>query len=34
VDDIGEDELKKERRLKAASRKGSDWSWRDLIPGV
>lgn len=34
VDDIGEDELKKERRLKAAARKGSDWSWRDLIPGV
>jgi hypothetical protein len=34
VDDIGEDELKKERRLKAAARKGGDWSWRDLIPGV
>jgi hypothetical protein len=34
VDDIGEDELKKERRLKAAARQGGDWSWRDLIPGV
>ncbi len=34
VDEIGEDEVKKERRLKAAAGKGSDWSWRDLIPGV
>ena len=34
VDDVGEDELKKERRLKAAARKDGDWSWRDLIPGV
>jgi hypothetical protein len=34
VDDVGEDEVKKERRLKAAARKNGDWSWRDLIPGV
>jgi hypothetical protein len=34
TDDIGEDEVKKERRRKAAARKGGDWSWRDLIPGV
>jgi hypothetical protein len=31
--DIGEDEYKKERRAKAAARKGS-WSWRQLIPGT
>lgn len=34
ADELGEDELKKERRLKAAARKDGDWSWRDLIPGV
>jgi hypothetical protein len=35
VNDVGEDELKKERRRKAEARKAGDgWSWRDLIPGV
>ena len=34
VGDTGEDEWKKERRLKAASRKASGTkSWRDYIPG-
>ncbi len=33
VDDIGEDEFKKERRAKAAARKPGSWSWRQLIPG-
>jgi hypothetical protein len=34
VDDIGEDEFKKERRARAAARKKGDWSWRQLIPGM
>lgn len=35
VNDIGEDEYKKERRAKAAARKkGSSWSLRQLIPGL
>lgn len=33
VGDVGEDEVKKERRAKAAARKKGDWSWRQLIPG-
>jgi len=33
VGDVGEDEWKKERRAKAAS-KNSDWSLRQLIPGL
>jgi hypothetical protein len=33
VDDIGEDEFKKERRAKAAARKKGSWSLRQLIPG-
>lgn len=32
VDDLGEDELKKERRLKAAARKKSGGGWADLWP--
>lgn len=32
VDDLGEDELKKERRLKAEARKKSDRSWADILP--
>lgn len=32
TDDLGEDELKKERRLKAAARKKSDGGWADLWP--
>jgi len=31
VGDVGEDELKKERRLKAQARKGGK-SWRDMLP--
>jgi hypothetical protein len=31
--DVGEDEWKKERRAKAAAGK-SQWSWRNLIPGL
>lgn len=34
VDDIGEDEFKKERRAKAAARKKGSWSLRQLIPGM
>lgn len=34
TDDIGEDELKKERRRKREARKDSDRSWRSLIPGL
>ena len=34
VNDIGEDEFKKERRAKAAARKKGDWSWKQLIPGL
>jgi hypothetical protein len=34
ADELGEDELKKERQRKAAASKGGDWSWKDLIPGV
>ncbi len=34
TDDVGEDELKKERRRKAEARKGSGNSWRDIIPGL
>lgn len=34
VNELGEDELKKERQRKAAARKNGDWSWKDLIPGV
>lgn len=33
ADDIGEDELKKERRRKREARKKGDWSWRNLLPG-
>lgn len=32
-DDIGEDELKKERRRKREAQKKTDWSWRNLLPG-
>lgn len=32
VGDLGEDELKKERRLKAEARKKSDKSWADILP--
>ncbi len=33
ADDLGEDEFKKERRLKAEARKASgDKSWRDYVP--
>lgn len=33
--DVGEDELKKERRLKAEARKkGGGTSWRDFVPGL
>jgi hypothetical protein len=36
TDDVGEDELKKERRRKAEARKasGKGGSWRDIIPGL
>jgi hypothetical protein len=36
VDDVGEDELKKERRRKAEAKKaaGGGRSWRDLVPGL
>jgi hypothetical protein len=34
TNELGEDELKKERQRKAAARKNGDWSWKDLIPGV
>jgi hypothetical protein len=35
TDDVGEDELKKERRRKAEARKKSGTSsWRDLVPGL
>ncbi|WP_245428379.1 hypothetical protein [Kumtagia ephedrae] len=30
--DLGEDEIKKERRLKAAARKKNDRSWADILP--
>jgi hypothetical protein len=32
VGELGEDELKKERRLKAAARKKKDKTWADLVP--
>lgn len=35
--DVGEDELKKERRRKREAQKAagkSDWSWRNLLPGT
>ena len=33
VDELGEDEYKKQRRLKAEARKAAgDTSWRDLVP--
>lgn len=34
TDDVGEDELKKDRRRKREARKQGDRSWRDLIPGL
>jgi hypothetical protein len=32
VDELGEDEYTKERRLKAAAKRKGDKSWRDLVP--
>ncbi len=32
TDELGEDEFKKARRLKAEAKKGNDKSWRDLVP--
>ena len=32
VDELGEDEYTKERRLKAAAKRKGDRSWRDLVP--
>jgi len=32
TDDLGEDEFKKARRLKAEAKKKDDKSWRDLVP--
>jgi hypothetical protein len=34
VGELGEDEVKKERRLKAAARKKSGGSWWDWVPGL